>query len=174
MSGGSDVSAEAAYERRILDRFGENYFNGVRWGAGLSAIFLLDQCRRLFRLVRNRHFLADTQQLGLDEDLVRGRATFARTLRRSLSTEKVFFIAMVGLLAAACHNTLACLLSNLRVKEFERRKQLIAAEQPAQQFQLSLQPSFWDGFAVGCVGSVMDADLPQQPIHRYLGMRCGW
>jgi hypothetical protein len=173
MSGDSDNSIAAANERKILDRFGESYFNGVRWGAGLSSAFLLDQCRRLFRYVRMRQFLVDTQHLGLDEDLVRGRTTFVRTLRRSLSTEKMFVVGMIGLVAAAGHNTLACLLSNLRVKEFERRS-LGDQQAPEDAYPRTALPTFWDGFAVGCIGSVMDADLPQQPAHRYLGMRCGW
>jgi hypothetical protein len=99
--------------------------------------------------------------------------TFVRTLRRSLSTEKMFVVGMIGLVAAAGHNTLACLLSNLRVKEFERRS-LGDQQAPEDAYPRTALPTFWDGFAVGCIGSVMDADLPQQPAHRYLGMRCGW
>ncbi|KAH9582152.1 hypothetical protein LSM04_006330 [Trypanosoma melophagium] len=34
-------------------------------------------------------------------------------------------------------------------------------------------PSFWDGVAVGLMGSVMDCYLPSKPIYSYYGMRCG-
>ncbi|KAG8345992.1 hypothetical protein ERJ75_000962700 [Trypanosoma vivax] len=34
-------------------------------------------------------------------------------------------------------------------------------------------PSFWDGVAVGLVGSIMDCYLPAKPIQTYYGMRCG-
>ncbi|KAF5223086.1 hypothetical protein ECC02_003913 [Trypanosoma cruzi] len=34
-------------------------------------------------------------------------------------------------------------------------------------------PSFWDGVAVGLMGSVMDCYLPSRPVHTYYGMQCG-
>ncbi|RNF17909.1 uncharacterized protein Tco025E_04654 [Trypanosoma conorhini] len=34
-------------------------------------------------------------------------------------------------------------------------------------------PSFWDGAAVGLLGSVMDCYLPSKPPRSYYGMRCG-
>ncbi|SCU71613.1 uncharacterized protein TEOVI_000319400 [Trypanosoma equiperdum] len=34
-------------------------------------------------------------------------------------------------------------------------------------------PSFWDGVAVGIMGSVMDCYLPCKPLYSYYGMRCG-
>ncbi|RNF08899.1 hypothetical protein TraAM80_02444 [Trypanosoma rangeli] len=34
-------------------------------------------------------------------------------------------------------------------------------------------PSFWDGMAVGLLGSVMDCYLPSKPLQSYYGMRCG-
>lgn len=171
-----DISASAAYERQILDRFGQPYFDGVRWGGGSSCLFLLDQARRVFRFIRNRHLCNDTKVLGLDEEFVRGRATVLRTFRRALSTEKVFLVGMVGLIAAAAHNGLGALLANLRVREFEAsndQRRLSPVLQSAPH-TATVMPTFWDGFAVGCVGSIMDADLPQHPPHRYLGLGCGW
>ncbi|EKF27704.1 hypothetical protein MOQ_008565 [Trypanosoma cruzi marinkellei] len=34
-------------------------------------------------------------------------------------------------------------------------------------------PSFWDGVAVGLMGSIMDCYLPSKPVYNYYGMRCG-
>nr|CCC93707.1 conserved hypothetical protein [Trypanosoma congolense IL3000] len=34
-------------------------------------------------------------------------------------------------------------------------------------------PSFWDGVAVGVMGSVMDCYLPSKPLYSYYNMRCG-
>lgn len=34
-------------------------------------------------------------------------------------------------------------------------------------------PTFWDGVAVGLLGSVMDCYLPSKPVYCYYGMRCG-
>ncbi|KEG14991.1 hypothetical protein DQ04_00231170 [Trypanosoma grayi] len=34
-------------------------------------------------------------------------------------------------------------------------------------------PTFWDGVAVGLMGSIMDCYLPSKPVYNYYGMRCG-
>ncbi|ESL05919.1 hypothetical protein TRSC58_06416 [Trypanosoma rangeli SC58] len=48
-----------------------------------------------------------------------------------------------------------------------------ALMQAASPLRERVPPSFWDGVAVGLLGSVMDCYLPSKPLQSYYGMRCG-
>ena len=166
--------------------FGPDYFNGAKWGA-FSSFWLVVYCGR-----------RSYKQLMLKAAAQRKAGTFHGYMAADgMQCVTLFACAVMSVLkfskwfvARGRHNEFlwdeyyakksASLedRAELQYMEMQRAKAKEREEKTPSRHLKNLRardsiPTWWDGFAVGVMGSLQDAYNPQKPVIKYLGMKFG-